>query len=475
MKKIVFLVVLSLLLVIIVLKSKNAVFTEQTTDVIQTSTAKENYAKYCAGCHGNQMDAFVDRKWIHGNSEDDLFKAIKFGYPDDGMSSFDTTFSDKEVNDLVAYIQDGIKNVDKYNFEAKFDADQVFESELFNYKLEKVMDGLDSPWGMAFLDNGDMLVTEKSGILYLKPKGKEAIKIDGVPKVQDRGQGGLLDIQLHPDFNKNRILYLSYSKPKMFGNKELVTTAVLKAKLENNKLVEQEIIFEAEPYLPTHHHYGSRLEFDKQGYLYFSVGERGRRDENPQTLSNDCGKIHRINDDGSVPDDNPFVNTKGAEASIWSYGHRNPQGVSMHPVTGQIWTHEHGPRGGDEINIVEAGKNYGWPVISYGINYNGTTFTDITEKEGMEQPLLYWIPSIAPCGSAFVTGDKYKGWEGDFLVGSLRFQYLDRCKIEDNNVVHQEMLLKNVGRLRSVEMGTDGYIYVGVERPGVIYRIIPVE
>jgi len=217
------------------------------------------------------------------------------------------------------------------------------------------------------------------------------------------------------------------------------------------------------------------MEFDREGYLYFSVGDRGNRDRNPQTLDNHCGKIHRVNDDGSIPEDNPFAGTEGAMASIYSYGHRNPQGVIMHPETGEIWTHEHGPRGGDEINVINPGKNYGWPVISYGINYDGTIFTSSTEEEGMEQPLHYWVPSIAPCGMDFITGDRYPQWEGNLLVGSLKYQYLNMCVIKDGKVVSEEMLLKNIGRLRNVKMGPDGYIYVGVEEPGTIYRLVPVS
>ncbi len=215
------------------------------------------------------------------------------------------------------------------------------------------------------------------------------------------------------------------------------------------------------------------MAFDPEGYLYFSVGDRGNRDENPQNLDNHCGKIHRIHDDGSIPDDNPFVSEEGAMPSIYSYGHRNPQGMAVHPTTGAIWTHEHGPRGGDEVNIIRKGDNYGWPVISYGINYDGTSFTQITEKEGMEQPLHYWVPSIAPCGAAFVASDRYPGWEGDFLVGSLRFEYLNRCQINGDEIASEEILMENIGRLRSVATGPDGYVYVGVEDPGAIYRLMP--
>jgi glucose/arabinose dehydrogenase len=208
--------------------------------------------------------------------------------------------------------------------------------------------------------------------------------------------------------------------------------------------------------------------------MYFSIGDRGKRDRFPQTLDNSNGKVHRLFDDGRIPPDNPFINQEGAVASTYSYGHRNIQGMAMHPVTGAIWTHEHGPKGGDEVNIIEKGQNYGWPVISYGINYNGTKFTNITAKEGMLQPNIYYVPSIAPCGMAFVTSDKYPGWENNLLIGSLRFKYLERCVIENDQIVEQERLLEGIGRVRNVKMSPDGYIYVAVEAPGKILKLMPV-
>jgi len=288
------------------------------------------------------------------------------------------------------------------------------------------------------------------------------------------GQGGLLDVAVHPDFAKNGWVYMSYSAYKMEGDQKLSTTAVVRAKLVGNDLTEQKVIFEALPYSKTRHHYGSRLAFDKQNFLYVSVGERGNEKENPQTKTNDLGKVHRLYDDGRVPKDNPFVNDKDARATIYSYGHRNPQGMAMNPQTGDIWTHEHGPRGGDEVNIIRKAANYGWPVICYGINYDGKPITALSAKEGMEQPMIYWLPSIAPSGMAFVTGDKYPGWKNNLMVGSLRFQYLNRCVVKDNKIVSQENVLKNIGRLRNVDMGPDGYLYVSVEDPGYVFRLMPI-
>lgn len=244
----------------------------------------------------------------------------------------------------------------------------------------------------------------------------------------------MLDIEIDPDFGNNGFVYLSYSK-RNTQNSSLQTTAVARGKLTGNSLVNVEDIFIALPYHNTTLHYGSRLLFDRTGYLYISVGDRGGRDQYPQALNNQIGKVHRLNTGGSIPNDNLFVGNQNANNSIFAYGIRNPQGLSLHPETGDIWESEHGPQGGDEIYILKAGYNYGWPVISYGINYNGTPFTDLTEKEGMEQPVHYWNPSIALCGMDFISGDFYSKWKGDLIVSSLKFQYLHRLKMDGNNVM----------------------------------------
>jgi aldose sugar dehydrogenase len=450
---------------------------DSTKQTVALGTSEELFKNYCAGCHGEQMQAFVDRQWLHGNQKQDIIKSIKGGYPDNGMPTFGNVFSDQQMEALADYILTGIENVKKYQFEESVALPDTFVTEELSFKLETVVKKpeLESVWGMTFLPSGDMLFTEKNGTLYRLTKAGDLQKIEGTPEVVSRGQGGLLDIELHPQYATNGWLYLSYSISKGSGDDALATTAIMRGKLDGNKLVQKELIFEALPYSKTRHHYGSRLEFDKEGYLYFSVGDRGNHDENPQNLDNHCGKVHRIYDDGKIPKDNPFVAKEGALPSIYSYGHRNPQGMVIHPVTGKIWTHEHGPRGGDEINIIQKAVNYGWPAISYGLNYDGTVLTNKTKADGMQQPLWYWVPSIAPCGMTFVKGNRYKGWEGDLLVGSLRFKYVNRCKIENNKVVKQEMLLKNIGRVRSVEMSPDGYIYVSTEQSGAIYKLIPIE
>jgi len=337
-----------------------------------------------------------------------------------------------------------------------------------NYSTELVVSDLNNPWGMVFLPNGSMLITEKSGILIHFENGIKN-RVQNVPGVAVIGQGGLLDIELHPNYEKNKWIYLSYSSPE--GEGKGGNTAIVRAKLIDNALEGVELLYKATPNTTSGAHWGSRIEFDDEGYLYFSIGDRYNRDVNPQDIKRDGGKIYRLNDDGSIPADNPFVNVNGAKKAIYSYGHRNPQGMAKHPKTGQIWIHEHGPKGGDEINKIENGKNYGWPVITYGKNYSGTSITDQTSASGMEQPIHYWVPSIAPCGMTFVTSDKYPDWNGNLLVGSLKFGYLERLILEGEKVIRREKLFDGIGRLRNVRQAADGFIYIAVEGNG-IYKIV---
>lgn len=338
-----------------------------------------------------------------------------------------------------------------------------------DYTTETVVPDLSIPWGFVFLPDGAILVTEKTGELIHYKNGKKT-QIEGLPEVYVRGQGGLLDIELHPKYSENGWLYITHASKD--GEGDGGNTALLRAKLDGNTLTEITRLYKAGPNSKRGQHFGSRIEFDNDGYLYFSVGDRGNRDENPQDISRDCGKIYRLNDDGSIPKDNPFVDETNAKTAIFSYGHRNPQGMAKNPNTGEIWVNEHGPKGGDEINIVQKGKNFGWPVISYGVNYSGTKFTDITSKEGMEQPLFYWVPSIAPSGMAFVSSNIYPNWKNNILVGSLKFEYLERLVLENNKVVKREKMLEGMGRVRDVHQGPDGYIYVAIENKGIV-KIIP--
>jgi len=439
----------------------------------EPKSASENYQMYCAGCHGVNLDNLVGRKWVYGKNPAKVEQIIAEGLERDGMPGFDSIFTNDEVRALSEYIlaETKARSIKENTFLPPRDG--IYGDD-FKYKTEVLVDKLEIPWGIEFLPDGDILVAERKGILSRLTKEKQLIQIMGLPEIKVIGQGGLMDLKLHPDYAQNGWIYISFSYADG-KNKQASNTQIIRCRLNGNQLTDIETIYQGKPAVPTNYHFGSRIEFDKDSYLYFSIGDRGRRDVFPQKLDNSNGKVHRLKDDGSIPPDNPFYDTKGAEKSIFSYGHRNIQGMAMHPVSGQIWTHEHGPRGGDEINIVKPGRNYGWPVISFGINYDGTTFTNDTARAGMEQPLTYWVPSIAPCGMAFITSNRYGEWENDLLIGSLRFEYLERCIIENNKLKGHERLLEGIGRVREVKVSPDGYIYVGVENPGRIIKLIPVN
>ena len=341
----------------------------------------------------------------------------------------------------------------------------IFNEDKINYRIDVIIDGIDIPWGMDFISKNEMLVTEKSGILYRVFDGQKKI-ISGIPKAYPRGQGGLLDVALHPDYKINNLIYFTISSQEGEGTGG--NTALYIAKLLDTKIINLRLLYKAFPNTKKGQHWGSRIVFDNSGHLFFSVGDRGNRDINPQNIELDGGKIYRLNLDGSVPNDNPFKTKRGSKSAVYSFGHRNPQGLVIHPETGVLWEHEHGPRGGDEINIPKKGKNYGWPTITYGINYIGTTITDKTEALGMEQPIYYWKPSIAPSGMAFLSSEIYPEWKGNLFVGSLVFEYLERLVIKNSKVVYREKLMDGIGRVRNVKQGPDGYLYIGVEGKGII-------
>jgi len=337
------------------------------------------------------------------------------------------------------------------------------------YTLELIVGDLTNPWGMAFLPDGSILIAEKSGTLILFKEGQRK-RISNPPESVVIGQGGLMDIEIHPDYENNGWIYFSYASDK--GEGKGANTAIMRAKLHKYTLKEKQVLYKASPNTETFAHWGSRIEFDRDGYLYFSIGDRFNRDVNPQNIKRDGGKIYRINDDGTIPESNPFVDIEGAKKAIYTYGHRNPQGMAINPLTGRIWIHEHGPKGGDEINILRAGKNYGWPKVTFGKNYDGTVITEKKFMSGVIPPTFYWTPSIAPCGMTFVSSEKYPLLNGDLLVGSLKFGYLEWLGIEDLQVINRTKLFENIGRVRNVRQAPDGYLYIAVEGKG-IYRIVP--
>ena len=337
-----------------------------------------------------------------------------------------------------------------------------------NYEMELVFEDKNIIWSIEFFEDNSILAAVKSGSIFHYKDG-EKTEIKGLPEIYLRGQGGLMDLAFHPNFKENRWLYFSYASE--YEGEKGGNTTIARAKLIEDSLEGLEILYKGTPNSTKGQHFGGRLEFDNEGYLYFAIGDRGNRNVNPQDLSLDGGKIYRINDDGSIPMDNPFFDTPNARKAIYSYGHRNPQGMFKHPLTGKIWTNEHGPRGGDEINIIRKGKNYGWPKITYGINYSGTTITKNKSLPGMEQPLYYWLPSIAPSCFEYISSDIYPNWKGSLLAGALVFKYVERIGLKDDKVVYRSKIAEGLGRPRDVRQGPDGLIYVSIENKGV-YKIL---
>lgn len=342
------------------------------------------------------------------------------------------------------------------------------------FRVVTLVRGLAHPWGLAFLPDGRLLVTERPGRLRLIEGGRlRPDPVAGLPEIRQHGQGGLLDVALHPRFADNGLVYLSY----VGRDREGLGTEVLRGRLAGDRLTDVRVIFRMRPKLDTAFHFGSRLVFDRDGLLYVTLGDRGHPDR-AQRLEDHVGTVIRITDDGRVPADNPFLARRGALPEIYSYGHRNIQGAALHPVTGRVWVVEHGPQGGDEVNVLRPGVNYGWPVITYGVEYgSGAPIGEGTHKAGMAQPLWYWVPtSIAPSGAAFYAGERFPRWRGDLLVGALRERMLVRLKLDGERVVSEERLLQGLGRLRDVRVGPDGLIYLLTdEANGRLLRLEPVD
>lgn len=347
-----------------------------------------------------------------------------------------------------------------------------FSSGRAEFRLIRVYEGLQRPWGMAFLPGGDLLVTERGGRLLLLENGTTRV-ITGLPRVASTGQGGLLDVALDPDFSQNRLIYLSFSKPGKGGT----STAVVRARLSGTELTGLEILWELNILTTAGHHFGSRLRFLPDGTLLITVGDRGEMDR-AQNTADGAGKIHRINRDGSVPADNPFVGRAGYLPTLYSYGHRNPQGLAIRPGTGEIWSTEHGPKGGDELNLIRAGGNYGWPVVTHGRQYGtGAPIGEGTSKPGMVDPVTHWTPSPAPSGLDFYTGERFPGWKGDLFSGNLAGTRLIRIRLTAGRVTEQETLLSGtIGRIRDVRNGPDGFLYLLTDgEQGALYRLEPAE
>jgi glucose/arabinose dehydrogenase len=363
---------------------------------------------------------------------------------------------------------------------AEVEDSDVTGSRYHDFRVVTVAEGLEHPWSMAFLPGGDMLVTERPGRLRIVRDGRVlADPVAGVPEVFAQGQGGLLDVLPHPEFASNRLLYLSFSKPN--ADRSAATTAVVRGRFENDALSEVEEIFEAVS--EGRGHYGSRLAFDPSGFLFITVGDRqvpstGNLEAHPaQDVSNHHGTVNRVHDDGRIPEDNPFAGEDGARPEIWSYGHRNPQGLAVHPETGDIYITEHGPQGGDEVNRLVRRGNYGWPVVGYGVNYgSGLAIHEGTQREGMESPIHFWVPSIGTSGLMFYTGDRFPSWRGNLFAGGMAGELLARLTLDGQEIVSRETLVEGIGRVRDVRQGPDGFIYLAIEdRDGAPTPIVRLE
>ncbi|HAK57083.1 MAG TPA: hypothetical protein DCP38_16620 [Acidobacteria bacterium] len=480
-----------------------------TTPRNRFEAAAALFERECAACHGSDSSggravSLFDQAWLDSTDDDAIVTAIENGVPDTEMAPYRDLLEAPDVWALVQFIRTRAGSfVEAPAYVARADG-EVVDSERHTFRVDTVVGGLETPWALVFLPDGRMLVTERRGTLRIVANNELSEPVTGTPEVWERQDAGMHDVEIHPEYADNGWIYLAYSEvapghtpsaseatPGSPPGREPPSPPNMQVFIrgridDDNRWVDQELIYRAslDLYTSSDTHYGTRLVFDDANHLFFAIGERGVM-EHAQDLSSPLGKIHRVNDDGSIPDDNPFVGEGAAVPSIWSYGHRNPEGLAWHPETGALWESEHGPRGGDEINLIEPGHNYGWGVISSGIQRG------ITEaaRDGMESPIVYYTPTLAPAGIAFYTGNPFSEWTNSLLVGSLWGQELRRLEIVGREVTHQEVLFAQFGRVRDVVVGPDGYVYVArqdptggstgvsltASTPGSVIRLVPVE
>jgi glucose/arabinose dehydrogenase len=444
------------------------------------NTPQQIFAGSCAGCHGTDLNggrgpSLFAGSFLSENSDDAILHTVQTGMGDGAMPPFQSQFSEDQIRQVIAYLRIRGGQLKEHPPFVPDPNNQVIKSRKQTFRIEVVAAGLDTPWGMAFLPDGRMLVSERSGHLRIIDHGKllsDPVKGTPVPFV--RQDGGLLDVVLHPDYRRNGWIYLSYSEvvpgtvappgSETAPNPAPPTMTVLvRGRLNTrNEWVDQQVIFRGPPalYTTTSDHYGSRFVFDKEGHLFYSLGERHNM-ANAQDLSVPLGKIHRVNDDGTPAAGNPFIAMPGADPSIWSYGHRNPEGLAFDPVSGLLWESEHGPTGGDEINLIEKGHNYGWGVVSMGLE-PGITHQ---HEPGMDDPIAYYTPTIAPSGISFYSGNRYPGWKNNLFVAALAGQELLRLEVSGRKILAQEPLFQQFGRVRDVATGPDGLLYVLLQNP----------
>lgn len=452
-------------------------------------TGKQVYTNYCAGCHGPKMEgssatALIKTTWTHGNSRKSIIKSIREGIPGTEMARWDGVLSNKDIQAVAEYIVRAQRNKVQQppktsNTTTVTEKPLVLKTKHYNLKVEKLITkGLNGPWGLEFINNKIALITGKTGELYWIENGKSTVKrITGLPRTYASDMvGGMMDLALDPEYVKNGWIYIahSYSTDSNPNKNSPGMTRIIRGKIRDYKWIDEQVLFQVHDSLQLTGgmRWGSRLLFDKEGFLYFTIGDMNRGDDS-QILTRPAGKIFRINKDGSIPTDNPFYGSKTYLQAIYTWGNRNTQGLAQHPETGVIYSSDHGPRGGDELNIIKKGANYGWPVITYGIDYDGSIISTDTAKEGMEQPITYWTPSIAVCATEFVTSGKFPLWKNNLLVTALAFQEIRRLVIDGDKVIEQELLMKGHGRVRDVKFGQDGALYVLTNAPDALLRIIP--
>lgn len=439
------------------------------------------YKTYCGGCHGARMEGnsatkLIKTKWIYGAGRKAIFRNIKSGIPNTEMKGWGNVLKDQQINALTNFI------IDSQNKPGQSKKDTIpakIVTKDYVLKVEKLITkGITTPWGIEFVNANQALISEQSGKLRWLINGRlDTVPIRGLPATHTQsGTGGFMDIALDPKYPQNGWVYLGYSHTR--GNIEdkdaRAMTKIIRGKIKDHEWTDEQTLFEVPDSLMAVRgdRWGCRFLFDKAGYLYFTIGDMGKAMDS-QDLNRATGKVYRIHPDGSIPKDNPFVNTPGALPAIFTFGNRNVQGITQHPVTGAIWSTDHGPRGGDELNILKKGANFGWPVITYGIDYSGNIVSEKALQEGMEQPIVQWTPSIAVCPAEFCTSPLFAKWKNNLLIGALAFEELRRLIIVNDKVIKQEIIMKGFGRVRDIKTGPDGALYVVLNKPDTILRITP--
>jgi glucose/arabinose dehydrogenase len=452
---------------------------------VDLEMGKGVYEEYCSACHGEDLQGghgggFLDRIWKYGARRNLIALNTRLGIIGTQMPGYSEVLSKAGIESVTDFILD-----EEAKSEAKRpDPPELLTTDEYEIGVQVVAKGLDTPWSIAFIDERQALITEKNGSLRLMVDGNlRPDAIQNTPQVLDRSEGGLMDVAIDPEYEKSGWIYLSYTHGLNLsaGEKEPAPamTRIVRGRIKEGRWVDEQVLFKSplEHYRKFSNHHGSRIVFDENNYLFFSIGDYSKAPDASvaQDISLPNGKIHRINRDGSIPDDNPFVNIPNAVPSIYAYGLRNPQGLAFHPITGELWASEHGPMGGDELNLISAGQNYGWPEVTHGIDYDGTIISEFTEKEGMVKPNHVWIVSPAVCGTEFYSGALFQKWDNNLLLASLKFQDLRRLVLENGEVLKEEILFQQVGRVRDVSVGPDGSLFVVVNEPGLILRLAPVQ